>query len=73
MKDHDMTEVTTTNPPSDDVLLRVPAITQRIGCSRSYWWAGVKAGRFPQGIKLSERVTVWRRSDIDRMIQMLGK
>ena len=60
-------------PPANDVLLRVPAITERIGCSRSYWWAGVKAGKFPQGIKLSSRVTVWRRSDIDSMIATLGK
>ena len=50
-----------------------PAITERLGVSRSYWWAGVKAGKFPAGIKLSSRVTVWKRSDIDSLIARLGK
>lgn len=60
-------------PQSQDALLRAPAITERLGVSRSYWWAGVKAGKFPQGIKLSSRVTVWKRSDIDSLIARLGK
>jgi prophage regulatory protein len=60
-------------PQSQDALLRAPAITERLGVSRSYWWAGVKAGKFPAGIKLSSRVTVWKRSDIDSLIARLGK
>jgi len=57
-----------------DTLLRVPHVTQRLGgVSRSYWWAGVKDGRFPPGIKLSARVTVWRSSDIDALIATIGK
>jgi len=57
-----------------DTFLRVPHVTQRLGgVSRSYWWAGVKAGRFPPGIKLSARVTVWRASDIDALIATIGK
>jgi predicted DNA-binding transcriptional regulator AlpA len=60
--------------PAQDTLLRVPAVTQRLGgVSRSYWWAGIKDGRFPPGIKLSPRVTVWRSSDIDALIATLGK
>jgi prophage regulatory protein len=62
------------NQPSQDALLRVPAITQRMGgVSRSYWWAGVKDGKFPPGIKLSARVTVWKSSDIDALIATVGK
>ncbi len=59
--------------PRHDSLLRVPSITERMNVSRSYWWKGVKEGRFPQGIKLSARVTVWRTSDIDKLIDALGK
>ncbi len=58
---------------ASDTLLRVPAITERLGVSRSYFWAGVKSGKFPPGIKLSSRVTVWKRSDIDGLIAKLGK
>ena len=62
----------TTTPTPHDSLLRVPAIANRMGVSRSYWWKGVKDGKFPQGIKLSARVTVWRASDIDALIARLG-
>lgn len=65
--------VTQSTPQSQDQLLRAPAVTERLGVSRSYWWAGVKSGKFPPGIKLSSRVTVWKRSDIDSLIAKLGK
>ena len=65
---------TTQNQKQPDSLLRVePHITQRMGISRSGWWKGVKDGKFPPGIKLSPRVTVWRASDIDALIATLGK
>ena len=63
----------TTTPTTHDSLLRVPAITNRMGVSRSYWWKGVKDGKFPQGIKLSARVTVWRASEIDALIARLAR
>ena len=57
-----------------DSLLRVePHITQRMGISRSGWWKGVKDGKYPPGIKLSARVTVWKASDIDALIANIGK
>jgi len=56
-----------------DSFLRVPKIIERMGVSRSYWWKGVKDGKFPPGTKLSARVTVWRESSIDALIASLGK
>lgn len=35
----------------------------------SAWWKGVKEGRFPKGVKLSARVTVWRVEDIRRLVE----
>jgi prophage regulatory protein len=32
----------------------------------------VKSGRYPQGVKLSPRVTAWRASDIRALIDRLG-
>jgi prophage regulatory protein len=54
------------------LLLRLPQIIGSkkhdipplIPVSRSTWFDGVKAGRFPQPIKLSERVTAWRADEI---------
>ena len=63
-----------TNQQHGTLLLRVvPHITERMGISRSGWWKGVKDGKYPPGIKLSPRVTVWKSSDIDSLIESLGK
>jgi len=45
-----------------------PAIPALIPVSKTAWWAGVKAGRYPKPIKLSPRVTVWRAADIRALI-----
>lgn len=50
-----------------------PPIPPIIPVSRSHWWAGVKDGRFPKGIKLSERVTVWRSEDIAALLANAGQ
>lgn len=39
----------------------VPAL---IPVSRTTWWAGVKAGRYPQPVKLGARCVAWKTSDI---------
>ena len=62
-----------TQPQHDSLLSVVPHITDRMGISRSGWWKGVKDGKFPPGIKLSPRVTVWKSSEIDALIASLGK
>lgn len=40
-----------------------------IPVSRSTWWAGVRAGRYPQPVKLGERITAWRVEDIRKLIE----
>jgi prophage regulatory protein len=32
--------------------------------SKSTWWAGIKAGRYPKPVKLGPRITAWRVDDI---------
>ena len=43
----------------------IPAI---IPVSKSTWWQGIRDGRYPAGIKLSERCTAWRVEDIQAFI-----
>lgn len=50
-------------------LLRIKQVLKFVPVSRSNWWAGVKAGRFPKPLKLSERVTCWRASDVRRLVE----
>ena len=46
-----------------------PPIDPIIPVSPSTWWKGIKAGRFPKGIKIAPRVTAWRGSDLRRVIE----
>lgn len=46
----------------------IPAI---IPVSKSTWWAGCKTGRYPAPVKLSERCTAWRVSDILELAESL--
>ncbi len=45
-----------------------PPIPARIPVSKSTWWAGVKAGRYPKPVKLGPRITAWRVEDIRALI-----
>lgn len=51
---------------------RKKGIAPIIPVSKSSWWAGVKSGRYPLPIKLSERTTCWRVEDIRALIQTAG-
>lgn len=55
----------------EEVLLRLPEVLKRFPVSRSTWWAGVKSGRFPRSLKIGPRTTVWRKSDIESLIQQM--
>lgn len=43
-----------------------------IPVSKTTWWEGVSAGRYPQPVKLAPRVTAWRVEDIRALIAKLG-
>jgi prophage regulatory protein len=53
-------------------LLRIKQVLLFVPISRSAWWQGVKTGRYPQPLKLSERVTCWRASDIRALVEGRG-
>lgn len=53
-------------------LYRLKQVLARIPISKSSWFAGIKAGRYPRGLHLGPRTTVWRSEDIDRIIANLG-
>ena len=49
--------------------VRLPQVLAIIPISRSAWWAGIREGKFPQGIKLGSKTTVWRAEDIRNLIE----
>lgn len=50
-----------------------PPIPAIIPVSKSTWWAGVKAGRYPKPVKLGPRITAWRVEDIRALIESAAK
>lgn len=37
--------------------------------SRASWWAGIRAGIYPAGIKIGLRTTAWRIEEIHKLIK----
>ena len=50
-----------------------PPIPALIPICKTAWYAGIKSGIYPQGIKLSPRICVWRESEIQALIQNFNK
>jgi prophage regulatory protein len=50
-----------------------PPIPALIPICKTAWYAGIKNGIYPKGIKLSPRVCVWRESEIQALIQNFNK
>lgn len=54
-------------------ILRLPAVLQRTGATRSQWNRGVDAGHYPQPVKLSpapnSRAVGWFEHEIDAFLQ----
>jgi len=49
-------------------LLRLPAVIERVGLSRSTIYRSEAAGTFPKRVKVGEHATAWLASDIERFI-----
>ncbi len=48
----------------------IPAI---LPISRASWWKGIKDGKYPSGIKIGSRTTVWRVEDIRALVEKLAR
>lgn len=52
-------------------LLRLSAILSPRGpipVSKSTWYSGIKAGRFPPPLRLGKRISAWRSQDIQNLV-----
>ena len=47
----------------------IPAIPPIIPVSKSSWWAGVKAKKYPKPVKLGPNTTVWNVQDIRELVK----
>jgi len=54
-------------------LSRIEGCLAQFPVSKSTWWAKVKTGQFPPPIKLTERTTAWKNSDLDELEDLLAQ
>jgi prophage regulatory protein len=54
--------------PDKAAFVRLPTILKILPISPSTWWAGIKSGHFPKGVRLGRRITAWRVEDIRKLI-----
>lgn len=53
---------------SSVTFLRLPQVLEIFPISKSSWWQGCKEGKYPKPIKLGPRTTVWRSTDIEKLV-----
>lgn len=60
---------TTNNSLPETGYVRLPTILKVFPIGKSTWWAKVKAGEYPQPVKLGPRTTAWRVEDIRDLLE----
>ena len=51
--------------------LRIKAVLAKVPVSRATWYSGVKSGKYPKPIRMSEGIVVWRAEDIDALCNQI--
>ena len=59
-------------PVDDEALVKLPTVLAVFPVSRTSWWRGCKDGRFPAGIKVGPRTTMWRSGAIRALLNSLA-
>ena len=54
---------------SPDRILRLKAVLERTGLSRSTVYRKMQQGSFPKNIQISDRCTGWRQSKVDAWLE----
>ena len=50
-------------------LIRLPEVMAMTGVKKSTIWKWISENKFPQRIKLSHRVSVWKLTDVNQWIE----
>jgi predicted DNA-binding transcriptional regulator AlpA len=51
---------------------RLPKVLEILPFSKSAWYAGVRSGKYPKPVRLSERTVCWRKNDITKLAEDLA-
>ena len=51
--------------------LRLKQVLAIVPVGKTKWYQGVKQGIFPRPVKMGERVSLWKYSDIEALVQRI--
>lgn len=57
--------------PGPGCLMNIHQVLAAIPVSRSTWYNGIKKGKFPPPVKVSNRMNLWKAEDIQGLIYRL--
>lgn len=57
---------------NEERFLRLADVLAMYPVSKSVWYDGIKRGVYPAPVRLSERTTAWRLSDIRALIERIS-
>lgn len=60
-----------TSAPYRERALRCREVCSRTGMSRTHLYRLVERGLFPEPVRISERVSVWREADVDNWLRLV--
>lgn len=60
-------------PLSEDKFIRLPQVLDIFTVSKSTWWAGIKAGKYPRPLKLGPRMVAWSAASIWALVAKIKK
>jgi len=60
-----------TRAPCRERALRCREVCSRIGMSRTHLYRLVGRGLFPEPVRITERVSVWREADVDNWLRLM--
>ena len=53
----------------DEQFLRLPAVIEKVSLSKPHIYRLIADGKFPAQYRLSERVSVWKKSEIEEWMK----
>ena len=57
------------SPQQLQLFLRLPAVLQKVGMSKSFVYDLITQDKFPKPVKVSSRISCWVAAEVDQWVQ----
>jgi prophage regulatory protein len=57
------------SPQQLELFIRLPAVLQKVGMSKSFVYDLITQDKFPKPVKVSSRISCWVAAEVDQWVQ----